>query len=69
MNAVAETTFTTPKIPVKNRDEDTDVNPADMKITGASLSKLQLVRLKSREGICGLTIVKCVQADHILCYH
>jgi hypothetical protein len=37
MNAVAEANLTTPKIPVRKRDEDTEVNPADMKITGASI--------------------------------
>ena len=37
MNAMAETSFTTPKMPVKKREEETDVKPADMKITGASI--------------------------------
>jgi hypothetical protein len=36
MKEVAEMSLTTPKMPVKNSDEDTLVNPADMKITGAS---------------------------------
>lgn len=36
MNAIAETSFTTPKMPVRKREEETDVKPADMKITGAS---------------------------------
>jgi hypothetical protein len=40
MNAAAETNLMTPKIPVRNRDEDTEVNPADMKITGASIPRL-----------------------------
>lgn len=37
MNAVAETSFTRPNSPVRKRDDETDVNPADMKITGASV--------------------------------
>jgi len=36
MNAMAERSFTMPKMPVKKREEDTDVKPADMNITGAS---------------------------------
>jgi len=36
INAIAERSFTTPNTPVKKRDEETEVNPADMKITGAS---------------------------------
>jgi hypothetical protein len=40
MKAMAESNFTTPKIPVRNSDDDTEVKPADMKITGASISKI-----------------------------
>jgi hypothetical protein len=36
MKDTAETSFTRPKIPVRKREEETDVKPADMKITGAS---------------------------------
>ena len=36
MNAIAERSLTTPNTPVKKRDEETEVKPADMKITGAS---------------------------------
>ena len=36
MNAIAVRTFTIPKIPVRKRDEETDVKPADTKIVGAS---------------------------------
>jgi hypothetical protein len=43
MKAVAETTLTTPKTPVRNREDETEVNPADMKMTGASISQLYLV--------------------------
>jgi hypothetical protein len=37
MKAIAEINLTTPKIPVRNKDEETEVNPADIKITGASV--------------------------------
>jgi hypothetical protein len=36
MNAIADRSLTTPNTPVKKRDEETEVKPADMKITGAS---------------------------------
>lgn len=36
INAIAERSLTTPNTPVKKRDEETEVKPADMKITGAS---------------------------------
>jgi hypothetical protein len=36
MNAIADKSLTTPNTPVKKRDEETEVKPADMKITGAS---------------------------------
>lgn len=36
INAVAETNLTRPKRPVKNNDDETDVKPADIKMTGAS---------------------------------
>ena len=36
INARADRSLTTPNTPVKKRDEETEVNPADMKITGAS---------------------------------
>jgi hypothetical protein len=36
INAIAERSLTTPKIPVRKRDDETEVNPADMKMTGAS---------------------------------
>jgi hypothetical protein len=36
INAIADRSLTTPNTPVKKRDEETEVNPADMKITGAS---------------------------------
>lgn len=43
MKAIADKSFTTPKTPVKKRDEDTDVNPADMKMTGASVTSCQRI--------------------------
>jgi len=36
MKVVAETSFTIPNSPVKNREDDTVVKPADMNMTGAS---------------------------------
>ena len=36
INAIAERSLTTPNTPVKKRDDETEVKPADMKITGAS---------------------------------
>lgn len=36
MNAMAERSLTTPNTPVKKRDDETEVKPADMNITGAS---------------------------------
>lgn len=36
INARADITFTSPKIPVRNRAEDTEVNPAERKIMGES---------------------------------
>lgn len=51
MNAMAETSFTMPKMPVRKREEDTDVKPADMNITGASVPGIhqQMPRLEKRE--------------------
>ena len=40
MNAIADSNLTTPNTPVKKRLEETEVKPADMKITGASKSKV-----------------------------
>jgi hypothetical protein len=37
MNPMAEKSLTKPKMPVRKRDAETVVNPADMKITGASV--------------------------------
>jgi len=34
MKARDATTLTTPKMPVRNNDAETEVKPADMKITG-----------------------------------
>ncbi len=42
MKATAETSFTTPKIPVRNNDDETVVKPADMNMTGASKILLAL---------------------------
>lgn len=36
MNAVAVRTLTMPKMPVRKRDEETDVKPAETKMVGAS---------------------------------
>ena len=50
MNAKAESSLTTPKTPVKNRLDETDVNPADMNITGASVPPNQCrVKYKSKD--------------------
>ena len=48
MKAMADKSFTTPKIPVKKRDEDTDVNPADMKMTGASVTRFSNISNSSK---------------------
>jgi len=37
MKVVAETTLTIPNRPVKNKLDETDVKPADMNMTGASV--------------------------------
>jgi len=37
MNEMAEMSLTRPKIPVSKREEETEVKPADMKTTGASV--------------------------------
>lgn len=39
IKAIAEINLTTPKMPVKKSEEDTEVKPADIKITGASISR------------------------------
>lgn len=36
MKAIAESNLTTPKTPVRKSEEETDLNPAEIKITGAS---------------------------------
>ena len=38
MNDRAESNLTMPKMPVRKREEDTDVKPEDMKIVGASVT-------------------------------
>lgn len=52
MNAMAESSFTIPKIPVRKRDDETDVKPADMKITGASgfVTYQYIVRMRTLDG-------------------
>jgi hypothetical protein len=37
INATAEKSLTKPKIPVRNSEDETDLKPADIKITGASV--------------------------------
>ena len=48
MNAIAERSFTIPKIPVRKREEETDAKPADMNITGASMSIISLPKVLLR---------------------
>jgi hypothetical protein len=58
MKAIAETSLTMPKMPVRKREEETDVKPADMKITGASVMPLASAREWEENG--ELTIVESV---------
>lgn len=66
MNARADASLTSPKMPVRNKEEDTEVKPADWKIMGESttLSAMQLLLTDLL-----LTIIERVQADHVLCNH
>lgn len=43
MKTTADRSLTTPNRPLRNSEDDTEVNPADMKMTGASRIVLALV--------------------------
>ena len=49
MKEIAENSFISPNIPVRNRLDDIELKPADMKMTGASVYQILISKEEGKE--------------------